>query len=293
MNDEHNTAPITWHPSPSKPRITLPAGATDTHVHVFGPTRKFPYDKNSSFHPGDAPKEQLFTLHQMLGIEYCVIVQSGCHGYDNSVVADAMAAKPGRYLGIALLPPDVETQTLKAMHKSGFRGIRFNYMSHLAPGATVEELRALAPRLADLGWQLVIHMEDKLIGDMAGILADLPVKVVIDHMGRIDATGGMEQKPFQQLLKLLDHKHIWVKVSGSERSSRQDPPFADAIPFARKLVESFPDHVIWGTDWPHPNFRADPPDDGMLVDLLEQIAPDQKSLYRLLVHNPHQLYDFQ
>ncbi|KMK65930.1 amidohydrolase [Puniceibacterium sp. IMCC21224] len=288
-----NDAPICWNPNPSRPALTLPKGATDTHVHVFGPTSVFPYAPESGFKPGDAPKEKLFALHDMLGIDRCVIVQSGCHGRDNSVVADAMAARPGTYLGVALTPPDVSRDTLSQLYAQGFRGVRFNYMSHLAPGATSDQLRALAPRLADLNMHLLIHMESKLIAELAPVLAELPVPVVIDHMGRVDASLGMQQEPFQHLLRLGESQHIWIKVSGSERCSRLDPPYGDATPFARRLVETYPDRTLWGTDWPHPNFRADPPDDGILVDLLSGICPGDSALRRLLVTNPERLYGFE
>ncbi|WP_102223540.1 amidohydrolase family protein [Acidimangrovimonas sediminis] len=289
---QENTAEITWNPAPSRPAITLPAGATDCHCHVFGPTSRFPYASDSRFRPGDAPKERLFALHDMLGIRRCVIVQSGCHGFDNSVVADAIAARPGRYLGIALAPPSVSDAELDTLDAQGFRGLRFNYMSHLAPGASVEELRALGPRLAARGWHLLIHMEAGLIAELAPVLAALPVPVVIDHMGRIDASEGPDQAPFAALLKLAEHPHIWLKVSGSERASRQEPPYADATPFARRLVADFPDRVLWGTDWPHPNYRAAPPDDGVLTDLLSTIAPTPEMLETLMVRNPQRLYRF-
>lgn len=287
-----NDAPITWNPARSSPEMTLPRGATDCHVHVFGPVADFPYAPESGFKPGDAPKDQLFALHDDLGIDRCVIVQSGCHGFDNSVVADAMAARPGRYRGVALTPPDVPDTKLADLYSQGFRAVRFNYMSHLAPGATEDQLRALAPRLAAQGMHLLVHMEDSLIASLAPVLASLPVVVVVDHMGRVDASRGMDQAPFDALLTLGHSENIWIKVSGSERCSRQAPPYEDATPFARKLVETFPERTIWGTDWPHPNFRADPPDDGILVDLLSAICPNDKALEQLLVTNPARLYDF-
>lgn len=287
-----NDAPLTWNPDRSAPRLTLPKGATDTHVHVFGPIARFPYAPESRFRPGDAPKEALFRLHADLGIERCVIVQSGCHGFDNAAVADAIAAKPGTYLGVALAPPDLPDNRIDALTAQGFRAIRFNYMGHLAPGATMDQLRVLAPRLADHGWHLLIHMEDRLIAEIGETLRALPCPVVIDHMGRVDASKGMGQPAFDALRRLGEHGNIWLKVSGSERCSRLDPPYADATPLARQLVTDFPDRVLWGTDWPHPNFRADPPDDGILVDLLAEICPDDAALHRLLVDNPQRLYRF-
>lgn len=284
--------PLTWKPDPSPAPIALPPGATDCHVHVFGPAERFPFAEGSALKPADAPKEALFALHDRMGIARGVIVQSAVHGFDNAVTADAIAARPGRYLGIALAPPDIEDAAIRRLSAQGFRGIRYNYMAHLAPGATPEQLRALAPRLADHGWHLQIHMEARLITPMAPVLAALPCPVVIDHMGRIDASAGLDQAPFTALRRLAEHLHVWVKLSGCERCSVQDPPWEDAIPFAATLVRDFPDRTLWGTDWPHPNYRAAPPDDGVIVGLLARIAPDAATLRRLLVENPERLYGF-
>jgi len=287
------TNEITYHPSPSRPQLTLPPGACDTHCHVFGPVDRFPYAPEATYRPAEAPKEKLFALHDMLGIERAVIVQSGCHGFDNSVTADAIASRPGRCLGVALLPPVVTDEEIARHDRLGFRAIRFNYMAHLRSGASTDELAALAARLERFGWYLLIHMQADLIEEMAPSLAALPVPVVVDHMGRIDASAGLEQAPFKALMRLLEHEHVWVKVSGAERASRQDPPYRDGVEFARRLVETFPDRVLWGTDWPHPNFRAAPPDDGLLTDLLACIAPSEESRQRLLVENPMTLYRFE
>ena len=158
---------ITYHPSPSPTKMTLPKGACDTHCHVFGPVDKFPYAKESRFRPGEAPKEKLFALHDMMGIERCVIVQSGCHGYDNSVTADAIASRPGRYLGVALLKPDAGDDEIKSLHNQGFRAVRFNYMAHLSGGIPMAELEKFAARLAEFDWHLAIHMDNGYIAEMA------------------------------------------------------------------------------------------------------------------------------
>jgi 2-pyrone-4,6-dicarboxylate lactonase len=288
-----NTAPITYHPAPHKPSFVMPRGACDSHCHVFGPAARFPYARESKLHPGDAPREKLFALHDMIGIDRCVVVQSGVHGFDNAAAADAIAARPGKYLGIALLPADVSDDGILRHHDMGFRGIRFNYMAHLTGGASMNALLRLADRLGRFGWHLQIHMDNELIAEKASGLAKAGVPVVIDHIGRVDASLGMDQEPYNALLELMENEHILVKVSGCERASREDPPYADAVPFARKLVETYPGRVLWGTDWPHPNFRADPPDDGTLVDLIPEIAPTQELQQALLVDNPLRFYGFE
>jgi 2-pyrone-4,6-dicarboxylate lactonase len=277
--------------SPSRPNLKLPAGACDAHVHVFGPQRVFPFADNRPFTPADAPKEKLFALHAMLGIEHCVIVQSTCHGFDNRVVADAIAAKKGDYCGVALLPATVEDAELRRLDALGFRGVRFNFMKHLGKGAGMEEAIALSARLAKLGWHLQVHFEASLIDELAPWLKRSAVPVVIDHMGRVDASLGLDQPAFRRLLELMRDPRFRVKVSGSERISRKPAPWEDAIPFARKLVAEFGDRCFWGSDWPHPNLAA-VPDDGVLVDLLAEIAPSEKERKTLLVDNPRSFYGF-
>ena len=278
--------------SPSKPRLKLPAGACDAHVHVFGPRERFPFPPEATYTPpADAPKERLFALHAMLGIRHCVIVQSACHGFDNSAAGDALEAKKGDYLGVALVRPGVTDAELRRLDTQGFRGVRFNFMKHLGKGTPIDEVIALSRRLADLGWHLQVHMESSLIEEMSGALGRSAVPVVIDHMGRVDAALGLEQPAFRALLGLLRNKSFHVKVSGSERISRRGAPYADAVPFAKKLVAEFGDRVFWGTDWPHPNLAA-VPDDGVLTDLIAEIAPSEAARRALLVDNPQRFYGF-
>ena len=283
----------TYHPAPRKPsRLTLPAGACDAHCHVFGPTDRFPYAADARFRPAEAPKELLFALHDLVGIERCVIVQSGCHGFDNDVVADAIAARPGRYKGVALCPGDVNDSTLDRLNDQGFCGVRFNYMAHLAGGTSTDELTALAKRLQRLNWHLQIHLDSRLIETMAPALAAMPVPVVIDHMARIEIGSPHLDRAFDTLMRLLDQPHLWVKVSGLERASRLDPPWVDAVPYAKALVEQHTDKVVWGTDWPHPNFRAAPPNDGDIIDMIALFATTPQLQQALLVDNPGRLYGF-
>jgi 2-pyrone-4,6-dicarboxylate lactonase len=278
-----------FHPHPSKPKLRLPQGSWDTHFHVLGPKEKFPFASTTTIDPGDATKDMLFALHAMLGIAHGVFVQSAVHGMDNRVVEDALAAR-GDYCGVALLPPSVELAELRRLDRLGFRAVRYNFMPHLHQSATIEEVIGLTRRLAEIGWHLQIHMDGSLIADMAPQLAQSPVPVVIDHIGRVDAALGLEQPAFQALLRLMADSRFWVKVSGTDRITRTGPPYADAVPFARKLVAEFPDRVVWGTDWPHPHHKGPVPDDGGLVDLIAEIAPTPALLQALMVDNPRRLY---
>jgi 2-pyrone-4,6-dicarboxylate lactonase len=225
-----------------------------------------------------------------LGIERGIVVQSAAHGFDNSAAADLLADKKGSYFGVALAPVNADMSELKKLDAQGFRGVRFNYMKHLGGGPAVADLMKFAAKLASVGWHLQLHLESTLILQMTPELKLSPVPVVIDHMGRIDASRGLDQPDFGHLLKLMEDKRFWVKVSGLERVSRQGPPYADAVPFARKLVTDFGDRVVWGSDWPHPNLEAIP-DDGTLVDLIGEFT-NEAQRQALLVDNPLKLYKF-
>lgn len=293
---EHNAGTLAespyWMAEPSKPKLRLPPGACDAHVHVFGPRARFPFAEGRRYTPSDAPKELLFALHEWLGIQHCVIVQPACHGTDNSVTVDAVAATGGSYKGIALVDIAIADAELKRLAAAGLCGARFHYMEHLAAGPRIDEAIAFGKRLANIGWHLQIHMDGGRIAELAPAIKRSPVPVMIDHIGRIDASLGREQPAFRALLALMQNKNVWIKVSGIDRATRQGPPYSDAIPFARKLVEEFGERVVWGTDWPHPNHAPPVVDDGLLVDSLAQIAPHERARKALLVENPQRFYRF-
>ena len=277
--------------APTKPSFTLPPGACDAHVHVFGPAATFPYAPGAPFIPADAPKEKLFALHAHLGIRHCVIVQTTAHGYDNTVVEDALDAKGGDYLGVALAPPDVSDAELKRLDGKGFRGVRFNFMQHLGRGANPEDVIKLSQRLAPLGWHLQIHFHGEMVHELVPILKRSAVPVMIDHQGRIDSSKGVDGADFRAVLAMMRDPKFHMKVSGSERNSKLPPPWPDSAACAKKLVAEFGDRCVWGTDWPHPNLAAIP-DDGALTDLLLEIAPSTAARQAVLVDNPQRFYGF-
>jgi len=279
-----------FHPHPAKPDLRLPDGACDAHCHVFGPAARFPFARERTYTPADAPKAALAALHDHLGLSRAVVVQASCHGTDNTALCDALAASAGRWRGVAMVAPDCDEAQLHDLHAAGVRALRFNFVRHLGDESRSDVIQRLADLIAPRGWHIVIHCEADRLLDIADTLRGLPLPVVIDHMARIDAGAGMDQPAFQLLLMLMRDVKFWVKVCGADRISRQGPPYADAIPFARALVSGFADRVLWGTDWPHPNAGAAAPDDGVLVDLLSDIAPSQQALHRLLVDNPGRLY---
>ncbi len=294
---------LDWHPNPSKPRFALPAGAVDAHCHVFGPGAVFPYAPERKYTPCDAGKAQLFALRDHLGFARNVIVQATCHGADNRALVDACLASGGRARGVATVRRSVTEAELDALHAAGVRGVRFNFVKRLVDFTPKDELLEIAARIAPRGWHVVVYFEAADLPELWDFFTALPTIVVVDHMGRPDVSQPLDGPEFARFLRLLDaHENIWSKVSCPERLSRSGPPalpgrcdpahppYADVIPFARTVVERFPDRVLWGTDWPHPNLKDHMPDDGLLVDFIPYIAPTADLQRRLLVDNPMRLY---
>jgi predicted TIM-barrel fold metal-dependent hydrolase len=275
-----------------KPRYQAPPGACDAHCHVFGPADKFPYAPDRSYTPPDAGKERLRALHDHLGIERGVIVHASCHGTDNQVTLDAIATSGGRYKGVAVVGGEITDKEIEALDRGGICGVRFNFVAHLGGTPDLQVFDRILGRIEPLGWHVVLHLDAQDIPVHAERINRIRMPFIIDHMGRVQAKNGLDQKPFRTLLELMGNPNAWVKICGPERVSSSGPPFRDAIPFARALVEAAPDRVLWGTDFPHPNIAGTMPDDGNLVDLFAEIVTDDGLRRRILVDNPARLYRF-
>jgi 2-pyrone-4,6-dicarboxylate lactonase len=281
----------TWVDHPSKPIWTPPPGAVDAHVHVFGPEAQFPFSKFAKYHPDDATPEMLFGLRDHLGFSRNIIVQASCHGVDNAATLNGIAQSKGRARGVAVVDPEISDAELEALHKGGIRGVRFNFLKRLVDNAPKDKFLDIARRIAPLGWHVVVYFEADILEELMPFLAAIPTIIVVDHLGRPDIAQGPSGQDITAFQALLDHHpNIWTKVSGAERLSVTGPPYDDFVDFVRPIVERYPDRVLWGTDWPHPNMEHRIPDDGQLVDVLPRIAPTEELQRKLLVDNPMRLY---
>jgi len=299
MNFDMTPGWLPFHPDPSIPRFRLPPGAVDAHCHVFGPGARFPYAPERKYTPCDASRDQLFALRDRLGVSRNVIVQATCHGSDNRALTDALRHSAGKARGVAAVKRGVTDAELAALHEAGVRGARFNFVRRLVDFTPKDELMEIAQRIAPLGWHVVIYFEAVDLPQLRDFFTALPTTVVVDHMGRPDVRQPVDGPEFELFVKLLrEHANIWSKVSCPERLSVAGPSalngernaYRDVVPFARRIVETFPDRVLWGTDWPHPNLKDHMPDDGLLVDFVPHIAVTPELQQKLLVDNPMRLY---
>ena len=281
-------------PEASAPTLVHPPPlACDAHCHIFGPADRFPFSPSRTYTPPDSGIDAFERLQDRLGLERAVFVQASCHGVDNAAMVDAIRRGGGRFAGVAMIDRSFSDVDLADLDEIGVRGIRFNFVAHLGGAPELDEFRELVRRIAPFGWHVVVHLDAKDLATYSTVLDALPVPYIIDHMARVPASGGVDQEPFRRLLRRLESdERCWVKISCAERlTAGRVAPFDDVVPLARALIDRAPERILWGTDWPHPNLTT-MPDEGRLLDLLADFAPDEGIRNQILVDNPQTLYDF-
>ncbi len=279
-------------PEPSVPTFTLPPGAVDAHCHVFGPGDEFPFAPERKYTPCDAGKDKLFALRDHLGFTRNVIVQATCHGTNNDAMVDALRAARGRARGVATVEPNVSDGLLSELDEAGVRGVRFNYVRRLVDPEDDAYYRRIVEKIAPLGWHVVVYFEAPDLAEKWSLFTSFPTTLVVDHCGRPDVAQPVNGDAFNLFVRFMDeNSNVWAKVTCPERLSLSGPDaYEDTVLFFRRIVDEFPDRVLWGTDWPHPNLKSFMPDDGTLVDFIPRIATSAASQQRLLVDNPTRLY---
>jgi predicted TIM-barrel fold metal-dependent hydrolase len=283
-------------PSPRRPRLKAPDGAVDCHAHIFGPVSRYPFSAKRLFTPPDVTLAQYRALLATLGIERAVLVTPSVYGMDNERQLDILNEMGGAWRGVAVVPVDVSDAELTRLHAAGFRGVRVNLFAR--SGLLLEDLEAIAARVAGFGWHVQLHADARTLAGLAPRLLRLPVDIVFDHMGHVPAAAGVEHPGFRALVELMTEGRFWAKLSAPYRLSERPYPYDDVTPFARALIDAAPDRLVWGSDWPHPavpghmpaNFIM--PNDGDLLDILGLWTADAAMQKKILVDNPRRLYDF-
>jgi predicted TIM-barrel fold metal-dependent hydrolase len=281
--------------NPRKPRVALPRGSVDTHVHVFAPG--YALSPARGYTPPDSTLADLKHLHATLGIERVVFTQPSVYGVDNSAILDAMAAlnreTPGRARSVVALDMKVKEEDLAALDASGVRGVRLNTDNKGGMPVALEDIPELAARIRPFGWHLEFLFPGKDILELMPVFTALEVPMSIAHFAYQPASAGVKAPGFQALVELVRRGNTWIKISGANRVSRGDlPPYDDVKPMARALIEAAPQRIVWGTDWPHPNKYVVNPNDGDLVDAFGDWVTDEALRRRIMVDNPAAFYRF-
>jgi predicted TIM-barrel fold metal-dependent hydrolase len=282
----------------------VPAGACDCHVHVFPDPARFPFWSGRGYTPPVATANDLLALQRALHLDRVVIVTPSVYGTDNAATLDGMRQLgPKRARGVAVIGPATTKAQIDAMDKAGIRGIRVNLESNgvTDPAAAAANLDAAMALIRDTRWHMQFYARLAVLVALKDRLAVMPMPAVFDHFAGTKAALGVNQPGFDAVLDLVRSGKAYVKISGAYRASDEAPDYSKVAPFARAFIEANPDRVVWGSDWPHPGpagkLSTDinepfPVDDGRLLNLLAEWAPDPTTRRKILVENPERLYGF-
>lgn len=272
-------------PDPHPPtRFQLPHGAVDTHSHVIGTG----FITQRSYTPPPASAADYLRMLAATGMTYGVLIQVSVHGADNTLMLEVLRAHRDRLRGVAVVGPDVADVELARLADSGVVGLRLNTLS--GGGFGFDRLDRYQAICAEMGWHLQLLTNTRRLGEVASRISQLSVPVVVDHLGDVDVTGGLDQPDWKRLVGLV-RDGLWMKLSGAFRLSTA-PGYAETVPFARELVEAAPGRCVWGSDWPHVGFFGHMPNVGELLDVLADWAPDPAAREAVLTTNAHRLYGF-
>lgn len=276
--------------SPRRPTLfKVPTGAVDTHAHVIGLPPEYTFVEGRSYTPPEAPASAYLSMLDHTGMTYGVLVQVSVHGTDNRLLLQTLRANRERLCGIAVIPLGLPDHELADMKAAGVVGLRLNVL--YGGGVGLEELERYGALCRELGWHLQFLVDARELPPIAFKLSALPVPFVVDHMGHFPTSHGVRSEGFQTLVSLV-RDGGWVKLSGAFRNTVEEAPYGDTVPYAQALIDAAPERCVWGSDWPHVANYARMPNVGELLDVLYDWAPDNADRHRILVDNPHRLYDF-
>lgn len=265
----------------------VPAGACDTHLHIYDP--KFPYLPDARLKPPPATVADYRSLQSVLGTSRCVVVQPSTYGTDNACTLDALAQLGDAARGVVACRADVPLDELKRFHEAGVRGVRISGSGAVAG----HEIIPLARRIADLGWHVQFSLSPDGYVDLADLLLNMPANIVIDHFGRVAAPVDRSSAHYTLMRRLLEGGKTWVKLSSPYTNSRSGPPaYTDVGELARDFIAQAPQRMLWATNWPFPDIAGPRLDSLQLLNLLGDWAPDRELRHRILVENPEAIYDF-
>jgi predicted TIM-barrel fold metal-dependent hydrolase len=279
-------------PNPRKPRLVAPPGSWDTHFHVYAP-HLFPFAEKRRYTPPAAPVEHYLQINSALGLERGVIVQPSVHGTNTAVTEHAVANSNGRLRGMIRSDPNLTLEDLKRLKDAGIIGLRFPISRDLGDSLKEEVFHHNVALMQHVGWVVDMQIDADVMVARAEMIKQVKLPVVIDTWGRVDPRQGFDDPAFKTLVDLISNHDIYVKIHGTNRYLDRGVAYADMIKTAHALIKVAPDHILWGTDWPHSEiFQPNKmPNDGELIDMLLDYAPDEATRKKILVDNPKRLFD--
>jgi predicted TIM-barrel fold metal-dependent hydrolase len=290
----HLDIPFPPDPNPKKPRITVPPGSWDTHFHIFGPPNRFPYAESRRYTPPTAPIEHWLAISSAIGIERGFVVTPSVHDLDPAVTLDAIARADGRIRGMIRANSSLDDAAVRRLHGGGIRGLRFPFAKVVRRDFDENEFHANIARIEPLSWVVEFQIDGNMLEEHADLIGNVPLPTVIDEFAGIHPKDGLDQPAFRTLLDLLAKPNVYLKLICPDRFLAMGESYESIVAMSRAVIEKAPDRIIWGSDWPHSYvFEANAmPNDGDLIDMLLDFAPDETARNKILVDNPARLFDF-
>ena len=287
-----------------KSSVVIPPGACDCHVHAIGPYLKYPMTTDRVYTPPECGLPELRKHLQGLHLSRVVLIQPSFYGSDNTFQLLCAKEIGDSARVVIVIDKKTSNQELSKMVSMGARGIRMNLSTSGIFDTQVarKQLIEVAQRIKDFDLHIQIYASAKLIADIADTIYTLPVPVVLDHFASIKAGGFKEQTELPVILDLLKSGQIYIKLSGIYRISSASPNYDEVKDLAQLYVQTNPDRMLWGSDWPHTNTLPGIPatqvtpyrivDDSRIFNLLSDWIPNPQNLVKALVSNPEHLYHF-
>lgn len=296
MSTEHTThadIPFPPDPNPKKPRLQVPRGSWDTHFHVFGPPNRFPYAEARRYTPPTAPIEHWLSVMSAIGIERGFLVTPSVHDLDPAVTLDAIARSDGRVLGMIRANANLTGEEVRRLHRGGIRGLRFPFAAKVRRSFDEREFRANISIIEPLAWVVEFQIDGNALEEHGDLIGNVSLPTVLDEFAGVQPKNGLDQPAFRTLLDLMAKPNMWLKLIAPDRYLAEGTAYEDIVAMARAIIVAAPDRVVWGSDWPHSYvFRANAmPNDGDLIDMLLDFAPDEAQRRKILVDNPTRLFD--
>jgi len=272
-----------------KPRLVVPKGACDTHMHFYG---KEGTQAPGTFLPGYFPVEEYQKMQKRIGLERVIVVQPNAYADDNTVTLESIKKLGKGAKGVAVVKPGVKDAELERLTKGGMCALRIMTLHGGTLGFDVMD--QLMARVHPFGWHANIQLDGRELPKYEAQIKRLPGRFVIDHTGKFLEPVEISAEPFKCLLRLVDTGRCWVKLSAPYETSKTGAPkYEDVSKLARALVKHARERMLWASNWPHPSARKPaPPDDADLLDLLLDWAADDATRKRILADNPAELYGF-
>lgn len=274
------------------PKLIAPPGACDTHLHVYGPFDRYPLVAERNYDPDPhSTLDDYLKVHFALGLERAVIVTGSGNGTNNRITVDALQRMKGSFKGLALLDPTISDAELLQLKNAGFAGFRIK--ANGRGGLSFEHTKRMIARTAGFGWHIEFMSQSmaEVIGAVP-FLNSLKVPYLFDHVAHAEPHQSNNDRQFRELLAILkNEENAWINLYSFYQLSQSGPPaYSDMIDVIQTIIQTRPDRIVWGSNWPHGGIAVPMPNDGDLLDFLLAVAPGELTRNQILAGNPARLY---